>query len=74
MSDEKFISLWVKGYQEIKKFAEQLYPDTEIISINPVGLKGVFHNMYTESYLEVHPELNRGCCEIFTPETVVENP
>lgn len=38
-------------------FIEIHYPDIEIISINPVGLKGVFHDVYTQSYLDEHPEL-----------------
>lgn len=37
----------LKGlYQEIKAFAHQYYPDVEIISINPVGLKGIFKDEY----------------------------
>lgn len=35
------------GYSRMKMFARQYYPDTEIISINPVGLKGLFHDVYT---------------------------
>lgn len=34
------------GYQCLKDFAEKHYPDTEIISINPVGLKGLFTDIY----------------------------
>ena len=30
------------GYKKIKQFAACYYPDTEIISINPVGLRGLF--------------------------------
>lgn len=33
-------------YQMMKTFAEMHYPDIEIISINPVGLKGIFNDMY----------------------------
>ncbi len=33
---------WRKGYEKLKFFAERFYPQTEIISINPVGLKGLF--------------------------------
>ncbi len=33
---------------ELKSFAELYYPDTEIISVNPVGLKGIFKDIYTE--------------------------
>lgn len=35
-------SKWRKGYEKLKAFAEHFYPQTEIISINPVGLKGLF--------------------------------
>lgn len=41
----------VKYYKQLKRFAEIYYPDTEIISINPVGLKGMFKDEYTQSYL-----------------------
>ena len=37
-------------YARMKVFARHYYPDTEIISINPVGLKGLFKDIYTESY------------------------
>lgn len=33
-------------WKELKKFAEIFYPDTEIVSINPVGLKGIFRDIY----------------------------
>jgi hypothetical protein len=32
----------IYAWKRIKLFAEEHYPETEIISINPVGLKGVF--------------------------------
>lgn len=38
------------GYARMKMFAKQHYPDTEIISINPVGLKGLFRDVYTDEY------------------------
>lgn len=40
-----------QGYGLFKKFASMHYPDTEIISVNPIGLTGVFRDVYTESYL-----------------------
>ncbi|MDR1660033.1 MAG: glycosyltransferase [Desulfovibrio sp.] len=33
-------------WEGIKRFSEIYYPDTEIISINPVGLKGIFKDYY----------------------------
>lgn len=32
----------LQGYAWFKQFAQRYYPETEIISINPVGLKGLF--------------------------------
>lgn len=32
----------IKPWKELKKFADIHYPETEIISINPVGLRGIF--------------------------------
>ncbi|MBR4592425.1 MAG: HAD-IA family hydrolase [Elusimicrobiaceae bacterium] len=39
----------IRLYGDIKRFAEVYYPDTEIISVNPVGLKGLFTDIYTSS-------------------------
>lgn len=38
------------SYAILKTFANQFYPDTEIISINPVALKGLFTDIYTDEY------------------------
>lgn len=40
------------GYTRIKMFAKHYYPDTKIISVNPVGLKGLFEDIYTEDFLK----------------------
>ena len=45
------------GWQKAKSFIEEFYPDVEIISVNPVGLKGIFHDVYTKEYLTEHPEI-----------------
>ena len=44
--------------ESVKEFAEQYYPETEIISVNPVGLKGLFRDEYTEEFLKE----NISCC------------
>lgn len=38
----------VKSWKELKKFVEIYYPETEIISVNPVGLKGLFKDLYQD--------------------------
>lgn len=60
----------VEVYKMFKDFAQEYYPETEIISINPVGLKGVFKDVYTEEYLNAHPEINKNEVEIFDKEVV----
>lgn len=35
----------INAYKKFKLFAHKYYPDIEIISINPVGLKGLFKDM-----------------------------
>lgn len=44
-------------YFLFKKFKDNVYPDIEIISVNPVGLKGMFRDIYTENYLNEHEEI-----------------
>lgn len=44
-------ALNIKLYGDIKNFADTYYPDTQIISVNPVGLKGIFDDIYTDSYM-----------------------
>ena len=58
------IPQWIEGHRNVKKFSALHYPDMEIISVNPVGLKGMFHDVYTQSYLDAHPELSRSDFEI----------
>lgn len=44
-------------FPEFKNFAQNFYPNTEIISVNPIGLRGLFKDVYTEKYLEENPEI-----------------
>lgn len=60
----------VKFWHEIKEFAETYYPETEIIVVNPVGLKGIFKDVYTKSYLKKHPEINPDLVEILENDTI----
>ena len=40
----------IKGWSLLKDFVKHYYPDIEIISVNPVGLKGMFKDIYTDSF------------------------
>ncbi|MBS5387651.1 MAG: hypothetical protein KHY31_09760 [Clostridiales bacterium] len=52
-SDITFDNSWmVKIWKEFKIYIDELYPDIKIISLNPVGLRGIFEDHYTEEYLE----------------------
>lgn len=51
INDQAVIKL-KEGYLLMKKFGETCYPDTEIISINPVGLKSMFQDVYTNANTE----------------------
>ena len=42
----------IDSYKNLKTFAQTYYPNTEIISVNPVGLKGIFKDVYTKTYQE----------------------
>ena len=53
-----------EGYIKLKHFRDIYYPNTEIISINPIGLKGIFKDVYTRSFIEKHPELQKEDIEI----------
>ncbi len=44
-------------FPKFKEFAQNAYPNTRIISINPVGLRGLFEDVYTRSYLDANPEI-----------------
>lgn len=65
LTSERFVPQWLEGYKRMKTFIGQYYPDMEVISVNPVGLRGMFRDMYTENYLTAHPEIDRSGCEFF---------
>jgi hypothetical protein len=54
----------LEGWKKVKAFCDIYYPDVEIVSVNPVGLTGIFKDVYTEEYLSLHPELRRPSTEI----------
>lgn len=38
----------IETWHEIKQFADAYYPDVRIVSVNPVGLKGIFEDIYQD--------------------------
>lgn len=41
---ELLVDPMIEGWKKMKEFAQNFYPDVEIISVNPVGLKGLFRD------------------------------
>lgn len=46
-------SLLIQRYKQLKNFATQYYPDVKIISINPVGLIGIFCDLYQQNPIKL---------------------
>ena len=49
----------IKLWESFRNFISTVYPNTEVISVNPIGLKGIFKDVYTNSYLEQNPDLRQ---------------
>lgn len=45
-SNELVVDYVIEAYKKFKEFANRYYPGTEIVSINPIGLKGIFKDVY----------------------------
>lgn len=56
--------MMIEGYKKFKEFTKMYYPETEIISINPIGLKGLFKDVYTQKFIDEHPEIKNQNVEI----------
>lgn len=41
----QWANISVEFWKELQKFAQTYYPETEIISVNPVGLRGIFTDL-----------------------------
>lgn len=67
-STPKDYEIMYNGWLAIKDFIRGIYPDVEIISVNPVGLKGMFNDVYTKSYILEHPEINENNLVILKEE------
>ena len=50
---DKVNNWMIHGYENLKRFADINYPDVEIISVNPVGLRGLFKDVYTEESINL---------------------
>lgn len=46
-----------KYWNYFKNFKDTYFEDTEIVSINPINLKNLFMNLYTQQYVDNNPEV-----------------
>lgn len=42
---------FIRPWRKVKNWIDAYYPDIEIVSLNPVGLKGIFKDEYTDEYI-----------------------
>jgi len=68
VANSSSLSYQLKSWQAFKNHIARYYPDVEVISVNPVGLKGMFKDVYTQSYVDEHPELLKENIEILDTE------
>lgn len=45
-----------KNWKLMRDHISTFFPDIEVVSVNPIGLKGLFEDIYTTSYLENNKE------------------
>lgn len=53
------IDLMKAGYEKFREFRDVQYPNTRIVSVNPIGLRGIFEDVYTKEFVEQNPELDK---------------
>lgn len=51
------IEVILDGFKKFKRYKQVYYPRTEVISINPVGLRGLYEDTYTKEYIMEHSEI-----------------
>ena len=61
-----------KQWRQFRKFAQIYYPDTKIISVNPVGLKGIFTD-WNQSTGEITENEAPPLISLFAPYTYEES-
>lgn len=52
------------AWKRFKTFIKKVHPNTKVFSVNPVGLKGEFCDVYTKPYLNNHLSINRNFVKI----------
>ena len=60
-----------QSWKDFKEYFDCMHATkTEIISVNPVNLKGLFKDVYTQSYIDAHPESLKENVEIISEDKI----
>lgn len=59
VTEEETYHKMLDGYKLLKNFRDVFYPNTRIISVNPIGLRGLFEDVYTEAFLNENPDIDK---------------
>ena len=51
--------LLIEGYKKFRAFRDLQYPKTRIVSVNPIGLRGIFEDVYTEQFIDSQTDLEK---------------
>ena len=58
------LTIQLKYWKQFKEYKYSFFEHNNIISINPVNLKGMFEDIYTQSFINENPELQKENIEI----------
>lgn len=50
---------YAEGHMVFRQFRDTHYPDTRIVSVNPIGLRGIYEDVYTKGFLEQNPDMDK---------------
>ena len=52
------------GHNMLRALQQTHRPHTRIVSVNPIGLRGIFEDVYTPQFLALHPELRVSAAQV----------
>lgn len=54
----------IDAHIKFRQFRDTHYPNTKIISVNPLGLRGIYDDVYTEDFLKEHSEIDSSSVKV----------
>ncbi|MBQ7457390.1 MAG: hypothetical protein IJS54_07285 [Desulfovibrio sp.] len=55
--NKNFFKYQINQWKNLKTHIDEYYKDINIYSVNPIGLRGIFADLYTSSFVEDNPDL-----------------